>query len=267
MLFSILSIIFYLVASYLFIIKINQPKLLIWGADISTQIVVFSILALFFHFFYLYPLMMMDSAINLSFINTLSLASFVVVFIMLLYSIKHQVMVLGIGILPVNAIIMIFLMFLPQAADKVIIMNLQSGFHIFSSIVAFGIFSLSLMQVILLSIQNYALHHHKAGIIIKKLPALFVMEHLLINMILAGQIFLSLSLLSGFLFMDDMFSQHIAHKTILSIISWVVFNILLLGHVIFGWRGKTLIILSTSGILTLIAAFLVSKFILQNMIN
>jgi ABC-type uncharacterized transport system permease subunit len=267
MLFALLSVIFYLVASYYFILKINNPHKEIIGMSLSSQIVVFSILALFFHFFYLYPLIMVENGINLSFINPLSLAGFIVVFIMLLYSLKQQVFILGIGLLPTNAILMIILMLSTQNSNNIVSINPQSALHIFSSIVSFGIFSLALMQVIFLSLQNYVLHKHQTNKIVRKMPALFTMEHLLINMILAGVLFLSLSLLSGFLYMEDMFAQHVAHKTILSILSWFIFVIILTGHRIYGWRGRVLITLTTTGITILFIAFVGNKFILQHLIN
>ncbi|SUD49625.1 cytochrome c assembly protein [Ectopseudomonas oleovorans] len=55
------------------------------------------------------------------------------------------------------------------------------------------------------------------------------MESLLFGFLFAGWLLLSLSLLSGALYIDDLFAQHLAHKTFLSCFAWVVFAVLLWG--------------------------------------
>ena len=74
---------------------------------------------------------------------------------------------------------------------------------------------------------------------------------------------LSLSLFSGFMYLDNLFAQHVAHKTILSIMAWLVFAILLYGHWQYGWRGKTAIRWTLAGFFMLMLAFFGSKFVLE----
>jgi len=74
-------------------------------------------------------------------------------------------------------------------------------------------------------------------------------------------ILLTLSLLSGFYYLDDMFAQHVAHKTILSIIAWIIFTALLIGRWRYGWRGKTAVRWTLSGFLVLMLAFFGTKFV------
>ena len=60
---------------------------------------------------------------------------------------------------------------------------------------------------------------------IRTLPPLLDMEALLFKLILLGVILLSFGLLSGALYVDNLFAQHLVHKTILSIVAWVVFTV------------------------------------------
>jgi len=53
------------------------------------------------------------------------------------------------------------------------------------------------------------------------------------------------------------------HKTVLSIAAWVVFAILLVGRWRFGWRGRTAIRWTMSGFVTLLLAYLGSKWVLE----
>ncbi|MEG1454811.1 MAG: cytochrome C oxidase subunit IV family protein, partial [Comamonas sp.] len=43
----------------------------------------------------------------------------------------------------------------------------------------------------------------------------------------AGWTLLSLSLISGWLFVENLFAQHLVHKTLLACLAWVVFSVLL----------------------------------------
>jgi ABC-type uncharacterized transport system permease subunit len=74
---------------------------------------------------------------------------------------------------------------------------------------------------------------------------------------------LCLALSFGFIYLDDMFAQKVAHKTILSIIAWVVFATLLAGRYRFGWRGRTAINWTISGFVILMLAYFGSKVVLE----
>ena len=89
------------------------------------------------------------------------------------------------------------------------------------------------------------------------------MEKLLFELIWIGFILLTLSVASGFIFLDDMFAQHLVHKTILSIIAWCIFAILLYGRHAQGWRGTTAIKLTIAGFVVLMLAYFGSKFVLE----
>ena len=74
-------------------------------------------------------------------------------------------------------------------------------------------------------------------------------------------------IISGFVFMDDMFAQHLVHKTVLTILSFVVWGILLWGHHSFGWRGKTALRWIFGAFIVLILAYFGSKFVLEILLN
>ena len=63
--------------------------------------------------------------------------------------------------------------------------------------------------------------------------------------------------------LEDIFAQHLAHKTVLSIIAWAVFAILLWGRHRLGWRGRTAIGWTVAGFVLLILGYFGSKFVLQ----
>jgi ABC-type uncharacterized transport system permease subunit len=87
------------------------------------------------------------------------------------------------------------------------------------------------------------------------------MESLLFQMIAVGFVFLTLSLLTGLPQVDNMFAQHQAHKTILSIIAWCFFAVLLWGRWRFGWRGRTAVRWVLSGFVVLLLAYFGVKLV------
>ena len=82
-------------------------------------------------------------------------------------------------------------------------------------------------------------------------------------MIWAGLTLLSISIASGFIFLDNLFAQHLAHKTILSLAAWTTFAVLLWGRHQLGWRGKTAIRGTLTGFSLLVLAYFGSKLVLE----
>ena len=89
------------------------------------------------------------------------------------------------------------------------------------------------------------------------------MESLLFQMLTTGIIFLTISLGTGFLFIEDLFAQHLVHKTVLSLLAWIIFTGLLLGRNFYGWRGLTAIKWTLVGFILLLLAYFGSKLVLE----
>jgi len=141
--------------------------------------------------------------------------------------------------------------------------NWELRLHVVVSILAYAMLTLATIQALVLALQDRNLRSHHPGGLMRALPPLQTMESLLFEMIGLGFILLTFSLLSGFIYLDDMFAQHVAHKTLLSLIAWIVFAALLWGRYRFGWRGTTAIRWTLSGFVLLMLAYFGSKAILE----
>ena len=89
------------------------------------------------------------------------------------------------------------------------------------------------------------------------------MESLLFQMLATGIVFLTVSLTSGFIFIENLFAQHLVHKTVLSILAWIIFTGLLIGRSRYGWRGQTAIQWTLIGFILLLLAYFGSKLVLE----
>lgn len=219
--------------------------------------------AIILHAIVLYHYIFMPSGINLGFFNALSLLSWLIALLLLIVSISKPVENLGILILPLAGIALLLELFF--STDRVLAQAeaVKLETHILISILAYSILSIAAVQAILLAIQNKQLHDRRPFGFVRALPPLEIMETLLFQMIGLGFFFQSISLVTGFLFLEDMFAQHLAHKTVLSITAWIVFATLLWGRWRYGWRGRTAIRWTLGGFAALLLAYFGSKLVLE----
>lgn len=203
-----------------------------------------------------------DSGLNFFFYNSLLGAAFVISTLLYLVSLFKQVEHLGLIVLPTAlACIILNILFFKQGTQVTLSSGIQT--HIITSIIAFSILGLAAVQAILLFFQDRILRSHTNPGILRALPSLHENETLLFQTISLGIVVLTLALVSGFIYIEDIFAQQLAHKTLLSSLAWVVFVILLWGRMQFGWRGTTAIRWSLSGFTFLILAYFGSKFVLE----
>jgi ABC-type uncharacterized transport system permease subunit len=168
----------------------------------------------------------------------------------------------AVGLFPLAGIVLLLAVGLPTPTrgDG---MTPGIALHALSSALAFGLLAIAAVQAILLGVQNQALRHHQIRGVVQVLPPLTTMERILFELIWAGMALLTLSIASGFLFLDDMFAQHLAHKTILSLAAWVIFATLLFSHHRLGWRGMRAVRWTLGGCAVLLLAYFGSKFVLE----
>jgi ABC-type uncharacterized transport system permease subunit len=219
--------------------------------------------AIALHAWLLYGSILGGTGLNLSFFTAASLTAWLVATLLLVSALSKPIESLGIFILPIAAIVLLIDMQYPQqhlfAADA----HWALGVHIITSILAYALLTLASTQAMLFAMQNHQLRKHHPGGFIRALPPLQTMEALLFEMIAVGFILLSIALLSGFIYLDDMFAQHVAHKTVLSILAWITFAVLLWGRYAFGWRGHIAVRWTLIGFVTLMLAYFGSKAILE----
>ncbi len=78
---------------------------------------------------------------------------------------------------------------------------------------------------------------------------------------------LLLAVMSGFAFVDNLFAQHLIHKTALSLLALALFGILVAGRQFAGWRGKRAVYLYLWGFFFLGLAYFGSRFVLEEVLG
>jgi ABC-type uncharacterized transport system permease subunit len=201
-------------------------------------------------------------ALDLHFFAALSLVGCVVSALTLIVNLSRPVAALGVIVFPLSALLLgVDVFAAPMTSPQP--MDWQIKLHVTVALVAFSVLSIAAALAILLAIQERALRHRQFGAMLRALPPLTLTETLLFRLIAAGFVLLSATLLTGILFVDNLFGQHLVHKTVLSIIAWIVFGVLLWGRRRHGWRGRSAVNLTLTGMGILLLAFFGSKFVLE----
>jgi ABC-type uncharacterized transport system permease subunit len=101
--------------------------------------------------------------------------------------------------------------------------------------------------------------------VFSSLPPLLTLERLLFRVIGAAFFFLTLTLLTGFVFSETLFGRALRfdHKTVFAILSWATFGLLLGGRALYGWRGRTALRWTLTGFVMLLLAYVGSRFVLE----
>lgn len=219
--------------------------------------------ALIMHSLVLYQGIITDAGINLGIFKAMSLVSWMIVTLIILTSIRKPVECLGIILFPL-AIATLLMDYTLQSNHFVANgQSWQLQAHIFTSIAAYSVLTIAMTQSIVLAIQDRYLRRHQPGGFIRALPPLAVMEKLLFQIIGIGFILLTIGLLIGFLFTENIFAHGKLHKTVLSVLAWSFFAILLWGRWKFGWRGRIAIHWALGGFIMLMLAFVGTKTVME----
>lgn len=144
------------------------------------------------------------------------------------------------------------------------------GWHIAIATMAYSTLTLAAFHAVLMALQESRLHARSdqrsflSGAL-DQLPALLTMEKLLFRMIGFGFTLLSLTVLSGIVFSEQLFGQALKwdHKSVFTLLSWLLFAALLAGRRLRGWRGKTALSFTLAGFATLALAYVGSRFVFE----
>lgn len=219
--------------------------------------------AIALHGILLFGQLLSGDSINLSFFSAGSLTAWAIAVILLVSALSKPVENLGALAFPIAAVVVILASRFPGERLLEAGAAVELHLHVITSMLAYALLTLASAQALLVAVQDNHLRSHHPGGFVRALPPLQTMEALLFELIGVGFVLLSIALLTGFVYLDDMFAQNVAHKTILSILAWIAFAVLLWGRFRFGWRGRTAIQWTLGGFAALMLAYFGSKAILE----
>ncbi len=135
--------------------------------------------------------------------------------------------------------------------------------HLVVSFLAYGLLAVAALNAVLMTMLEKQLH--RGARLQNGAPPLLTLEAMLFRTIGFGFALLTLTVLSGVFFSEELFgrSLQLSHKTVFAILSWLVFGGLLLGRHYRGWRGRTALVWTITGFTLLLLAYLGTQFVLE----
>lgn len=226
-------------------------------------LLVVALLGLAAHAFNLDHALFRTGGVELGLINVISLFGFVLAACGTLITLFRDIQSLLAPAYPAACIGVCLNLFLHDRVAPQIDLSGGMVAHILLSIVAYSVIALALSQALLLAIQNYQLKHRHIHDILHLLPPLQTMESTLFDLIGIGLALLTIAIGSGFYFLEDIFAQHLIHKTVFALAAWLVLTLLLLGRMKWGWRGMIAVKWTLAGFILLTLAYFGSKLVLE----
>ncbi len=235
--------------------------------DTRTRVFVFGGLAVFAHAISAYGVIRNMDGFHFGLFEISTLITLSISLLVLISSLRKPLENLFLGLFPL-AIFSILASLAISSDYPPTIMRANLASHVLISILAYSFITIAALQAGFLAYQNHKLKQGHAGGLIGKFPPLQDMETFLFELVWIGQILLTLVIATAFLFFDNIWGiAGVIHKTVFSLLAWIVFAVLLWGRYQLGWRGQTAIRGTLSGFGLLIIAFYGVKFALEYIIS
>lgn len=259
MILSITLFLLYTAGAWVMLRSVNKPRLgpIAWSLSLA---------ALVGHSDAIVRMMRINGAFSIGLLEATSLLAWTLAVLACLVSIERQNRVLGAILLAVAACGAAF-----TGAGHGYAEASATGWeltaHILLSMGAAALLFAAAVTALLLVFLDRRLRSRRIADLPSVLPPLDALEKVMFRLIGAGFALLTLSLFTGFVFVTNLFTQHLMHKTILSIVAWVLFGVLLIGRARFGWRGRSAVRWTLSGFGFLVLAYFGSKFVLEYLLG
>lgn len=205
----------------------------------------------------------LQGAPDLHFFAALSLVSLGMAALTITAARLERLEALGVLVFPVAALSVLAYALGGHSGDSGVDLLWPIQLHAWLALLAYATLALAALFAAGLWLQERALRRRRITRLIRALPPLTQSERLLFRTLLAAFALLTLALVIGLVFVADLFNQHLAHKSVLSVLSWTVLVTLLFGHWHWGWRGAQAARWTLAATLLLGLAFFGSRFVYE----
>ena len=152
--------------------------------------------------------------------------------------------------------------------------------HFLIANIAYGLFAIAALHAVLMLLlerrlqrmRGMATRHTGSSWLtswLDTLPPLHTLEKLLFRLIGAGFVLLTLTLVSGIAFNEQLVDRalRLDHKTVFAFVSWLMFGALLTARRISGWRGRAALRWVLASFAALLLAYVGSRFVFEVLLH
>jgi ABC-type uncharacterized transport system permease subunit len=228
--------------------------------------VIFGIAGLLFHGQSLSDSVISDAGLHFSFAATLSLIGLQLALIGMVGAVEPTLRGMSAGLLALAATILLVSGLAPDEGTGAQL-SWQIQAHILISVFAYGLLAVGAIVALYALVQDRRLRSGQLSAANHLFAPLETTEKMLFGIATSGFIGLLLAVVSGFAFVDNLFAQHLVHKTSLSLLALVLFGVLVAGRQFAGWRGKRAVYLYLWGFFILCLAYFGSRYVLEEVLG
>lgn len=253
---SSLAFVLYMLATLAIVTRLFHPK----GPNI-TLVLSLAVAAILVHAFNDALLSFSQDVINFNLPNVISLVSLLITIVVTLVALKFKVNLLLPVVYGFTGLWQLVVIFLPPVdsiplvVEKIFLLS-----HISFALVAYCVLIIATLFAFQVTYINFKLKS-KNLTAVAHLPPLMQVEKQLFSILTLGTAILFVSELIGFIFLDGFLAKESAHKTILSLLSFAIYSLILWGHFEKGWRGHRVIVLMVTASSLLTLAYFGSRFV------
>jgi ABC-type uncharacterized transport system permease subunit len=252
---AITLLVLYAASAWVMLRSVNKPRL----EPIAWTLVLLAIIG---HSDAIVHMMRLNGPFSIGLLEAISLLAWTLAVLACLISIERQNRVLG-AILLASAALGAAVTGTGHNYAEATAPGWELTAHILLSMGAAALLFAAAVTALLLVFLDRRLRTRRIADLPSVLPPLDALEKVMFRLIGAGFALLTLSLLTGFVFVTNLFAQRLLQKTVLSLIAWLLFGVLLIGRIRFGWRGRSAVRWTLTGFGVLAAAYFGSKFVLE----
>lgn len=133
-------------------------------------------------------------------------------------------------------------------------------FHLGIALFSYALFFLALLYALQIKWLDKKLKSKKF-IFCQLLPPLMTVERHFFTLTVAAQALLTVTLISGIIYLHNFFAPEQVHKAVFSFVAWIMYSVLILGQWKWRWRGNRVLIYSISGMILLTVGYFGSHLI------
>ncbi|MGZ5032363.1 MAG: cytochrome C assembly family protein [Usitatibacter sp.] len=226
--------------------------------------------ALVLHGMLLYRRVIAPDGIDLGVANAISLLVWLTVLIYWLGSLVYDGLWAMLGLVAPAAFAALLLQVaIPTRHIITYAGNPLFALHFGIAMLAYSLFIVATVHALVMLAEEKWLHRGVLPPFLRSVPPLLEMEALLFRILLAAFVLLTLTLVSGVFFSEQLFGKPLtfSHKIVFGIASWFIFGGLLVGHHFRGWRGRKAVYWTLAGFTALLLAYVGSKVVLELILN
>ncbi|WP_051448956.1 cytochrome C assembly family protein [Tolumonas lignilytica] len=199
---------------------------------------------------------------NMSVLNVASLIALLINILLTIISQKQNSWILLPFAYAFTVVLLFSSLFIPD--HYLTSLNNRPGLviHIALALLSYAMMSIASLFALLQVYLNHQLKHRRK-LNLQNVPPLLSIEKQLVRLLQIGGVLLTLSISSGFLFLDNMLAPSNIDKVGVSVVAWCLYATLLWGHYQRGWRGQRLVVLTLTGNVLLAVAYFGSRLLHQ----